>query len=125
MAEVSWDVAREFLRWTSPVRPDSRLKFPALPEMDRPGAAVGRAQSVHHDRMPARHSGSGGARAPSGRSGAAYSSGAVRSRWASLRAITPGSSRLAMILSRPPQRTQFSIWIPNTRAKRRAQLIVT
>ena len=39
--------------------------------------------------------------------------------------MTSGSSMLAMILSRPPQRAQVSISMPNTRFRRRAQFIAT
>ena len=39
--------------------------------------------------------------------------------------MTAGSSMLAMILSVPPQRAQLSISMPNTRFRRRAQLIAT
>jgi len=39
--------------------------------------------------------------------------------------MTWGSSMLARILSWPPQRTQPSISMPNTRLNRRAQLIAT
>lgn len=54
-----------------------------------------------------------------------YCSGAVRSRCEGIFAMTCGFSTLAMILSVPPQRAQFSIWMPNTRFSRRAQLIAT
>jgi hypothetical protein len=39
--------------------------------------------------------------------------------------MTSGSSMLAMILSWPPQRTQTSISMPNTRFSRHAQFIAT
>lgn len=42
-----------------------------------------------------------------------------------MRAMNAGCSMLAMILSAPPQRTQVSISIPNTRLSRRAQFIAT
>jgi hypothetical protein len=39
--------------------------------------------------------------------------------------MTSGCSMLATILSWPPQRTQASISMPNTRFSRRAQFIAT
>lgn len=39
--------------------------------------------------------------------------------------MASGSSLLAMILSFPPQRTQASISMPNSRFRRHAQLIAT
>ena len=65
----------------------------------------------------------GGARGPSEATGA---SSAPRSRrCASMRAMTSGSSMLAITLSRPPQRAQRSISILNIRFSRRAQVMAT
>jgi len=49
----------------------------------------------------------------------------ARSLCARMRAITPGSSMLATIFSRAPQRAHASIWMPNTRFRRCAQRSAT
>jgi len=81
-------------------------------------------QDAPHRRIHSSLACDGSARAPSGHS-AEYCSGATRSRCARIFVITSGSSMLAMILSWPPQRTQASISMPNTRLSRRTPSIAT
>ena len=50
---------------------------------------------------------------------------AIRSNCARILAMTCGSSILAMIRSRPPQRAQVTMSFLNNRFSRRAQLIAT
>ena len=49
----------------------------------------------------------------------------TQSRCARMRAVTPGSSMLARIFSRAPQRAHASIWMPNTRFRPCAQRSAT